>query len=85
MVYYLLLKGEPREALMYDSAILGETTDDNKKFYPNRGFTKLFKLANNAHELLEGASVYTDAKKEMSIEQFLKEISNCKIQKHMEE
>jgi hypothetical protein len=85
MTYYILLKGEPKENLMYDNCILGEITADGKKFYANRGFHKLLKIVDKAPEVLEGAVCYNDNNKEMSIEQFLKEIGKCQIQKQMEE
>jgi len=85
MTYYILLKGEPKENLMFDNCILGEMTSDGKKFYPARGFRKLLKIVNKAPELLEEAKCYNDSNKEIPIEQFLKEIGKCQIQKYMEE
>ena len=82
MTYYILFKNEPKEHLMYDASTLGETTDDGKKFYPNRGFKILVEFIHKYPHLLEGAVCYDDRRHEFTIEQFLNEIKNCKIQQH---
>ena len=85
MTYYILLKGEPKETFMFDSAILGETTYDGKKFYPSRGFSKFLKIVNKAPQLLENIEIYDDTNKQLTIDQFLNKLEKCQIQKYMEE
>ena len=80
MTYYILLKGEPRENAMYDACILGEVTDDNKKFYPNRGFSRLQKMSQNSPELLEDVEIFNDTGKKFTIVQFLRILDTLQIQ-----
>jgi len=79
MVYYILLENEPLDALMYDSAILGETTDFGFIFYANRGLSKLMKLSSTYPEMLEKIRIFDDKNKQYNVEEFLHAIHKYKI------
>jgi len=78
--YYILLEGESKEKLGFDSSILGDSTE--KCFYPNKGFSKLTKIINSLPELLSKIDIFDDNNKKYTVEQFLKVIGKLKIQQH---
>ena len=80
MTYYILLKGEPKENLMYDYCILGEITSNGKRFYTNSGYNRLLKISKDAPGMLEDVEIYNDENKLLTIEQFLRIISTCIVE-----
>ena len=80
MTYYILLKGEPKENLMYDYCILGEITSNGKRFYTSSGYNRLLKISKDAPGMLEDVEIYNDENKLLTIEQFLRIISTCIVE-----
>jgi hypothetical protein len=82
MTYYITLKGESKENLIYDNHILGETTDNGQTFYASRGFNRLVKIVYSMPQLVEDIEIYDDSSKKLTVDQFMSAIKNCKIQQH---
>lgn len=80
MTYYILLEGESKELLMYDYCTLGELTSNGKKFYANAGFGRLLRISKDTPEMLEKVEIYNDENKHLTIEQFLRILSTCKVE-----
>lgn len=80
MTYYIILDGEDPGVARFDSGILGETS--KSYFYPSRGFYKLFKIANESPDLLEGVRIFDDTNKQLTIEQFLDVLNKHTIKKY---
>lgn len=77
MIYYMKLETDTPDIIQYDSGKLGETTP--KSFYPEKGFTRFIKIANEFPELLEKAVIFDETAKRFTPEDFLKKIEKLKI------
>lgn len=77
MTYYIILEGESKEVMQYDSGILGETS--KTMFYPEKGFTRFTKIVNEFPDMLETATILDETNKKYTPEQFLKKIGKLKI------
>jgi hypothetical protein len=77
MTYYIILEGESKEVIQYDSGILGNTTQTT--FYPEKGFTRFTKIVNEFPDMLETATILDETNKKYTPNEFLKKISKLKI------
>lgn len=77
MTYYIILKGESKEVIQYDSGILGETS--KKMFYPEKGFARFSKIINEFPDMLETITILDETNKKYTANEFLKKIGKLKL------
>lgn len=77
MDYYILLPGDSKDDLINDSNHLG--TASFKVFWPGDGLSALMEISDKKPELLEYVKIFTDAGKELSLQEFMSEIEKLSV------
>ena len=77
MTYYVLHKDEPRENAMFDCNQLGESSFDS--FYPAQGLSGLMNIVEKSPETLLDIQIIKENGNDITVEQFLTEISKLKV------
>ena len=79
MTFYIMLPGDTKESLMYESNLLGEDSFDS--FYPAQGFEALMNLVNNSPDVLDSVTILDHTGKKYSIEDFLTKVNGMKFRR----
>ena len=79
MTYFLMLKFESKENLMYSSNILGE--ESLGTFYPEQGWVALHNMMNNHAEMLENYIILDEKGKKYTMTEFLDVVEKLKIKR----
>ena len=78
VTYYILLPGDTVEDASFDSNLLGEI-DIMGTFWAGTGLHALMNISSKNPELLPNIRIITDSNQKLSIDDFLKIISDRKI------
>ena len=77
--YFILLPGDTKESLMYESNILGE--DSFNTFYPSQGFDSLYTIINTRPELLEEITILDHTGAKYTVDEFLTKINTLRFKR----
>jgi hypothetical protein len=77
MTYYILAKNDTPKDAMYDSNILGEVSFGS--FYPGAGLSGLMNIVEKQPEMLPDLRIIKEDGKQITVEQFLTDISKLRV------
>ena len=80
MRYYLLLPGDTEASADYDTNLLGEDTGFGI-FWPGAGLQALMSMVDSKPQMLRYVIVKDEKGRELTIEEFLKQIQNLRIKR----
>ena len=77
MTYYIIMKDDNPEDVMYDANQLGESSFDS--FYPGAGLSGLMNIVEKSPTLLPTLRIIKQTGEQITVEQFLTEIQPLRI------
>ena len=77
MTYYLLLKGDTEEDVLFETNVLGEESFET--FYPSIGFMILQRILKDKPEIVDTIRILDDMKNPYTIEEFVSKLEQWKI------
>tara|TARA_Y100000310_G_C20621240_1_gene783404 strand:- start:1257 stop:1499 length:243 start_codon:yes stop_codon:yes gene_type:complete len=77
MTYFIKLKDDTNEELMFDSNILGNESFGT--FYAERGMRSLMSILDKHPQVLESITIVTDTGNEFSVTEFIDKIGELNV------
>ena len=80
MQYFIMMPGDKSEDAMLDTNLLGEDTGFGI-FWPGSGLKALMEMADKRPNMLRYVTIIDDRGRELTVEEFLKQIQNLRIKR----